>query len=193
MKMSLRQLGLTAACLLTSQIASAHISLDLAGTHKSRYGFEMKKGPCGRLDGARGTNIYTYKPGETIKVAITEFVPHPGYFRIAFDPNGDAGFMNPRTVLPINRECMKDPADHCGATDFYNNSTVLLDNLEPHQGNILGRNYSWNVKLPDVECDNCTLQVIQIMTDPYPIHAPYDPAYTSEDIYYQCIDMVLKK
>lgn len=178
---------------LMASAGYAHIDLDSAGTHLSRYGgSDIKEGPCGQKDGKRAANIYTYQQGETIRVSINEYIPHPGYFRIAFDDNGDDDFLNPQTVAPINRECMSDPADRCGNPDFYNNKTVLMDNLNPHKRG-LPRKYSWDVKLPDVECQNCTLQIIQIMTDGYPIHAPYDPAYTSDDVYYQCIDLILKK
>jgi hypothetical protein len=174
--------------------AFAHFDLDKAGTLKSRYGRkEIKKGPCGRLNGERSANVFTFEPGATITVAIDEFIPHPGYFRIAFDENGDDDFVNPQTILPINRECMNDPRDKCGAADFYNTPNVLMDNLDPHKFTMPGKRYSWDVKLPDVECGNCTLQVLQVMTDPFPIHAPYDPSYTGDDLYYQCVDLVLKK
>lgn len=179
--------------LVFSPLALAHFDLDNAGTHKSRYGkSEIKKGPCGRLNGLRGTQVYTYEPGQTIEVAIDEFVPHPGYFRVAFQADGDNEFINPRTILPINRECMNDPADKCGATDFYNTPNVLIDNLDPHKRGFPNQRYSWQVKLPDVECEACTLQIIQVMTDGFPIHAPYNPSYASEDVYFQCIDLVLK-
>jgi hypothetical protein len=191
---SLKATIVTLIGLSTSQFASAHIDLDSAGTHKSRYGrSEIKKGPCGRTDGAKGTNIYNYEPGQTIKIAVDEFVPHPGYFRVAFAKDSDSEFVTPRTIDPINRKCMDDPADKCGKPDFFNTPGVLADNLDPHKRGWPGKRYTWDVKLPDVECDNCTLQVIQVMTDGYPIHAPYDPSYESEDVYYQCIDIVLKK
>ena len=178
---------------LLSAPALGHFSLDGAGTHESRYGkYAIKQGPCGKTDGERGENVYTYKPGETIKVTVDEYISHPGYFRIAFDADGDDDFVNPQSVDPINRDCLDDPADRCGESDFYNNEAVLMDNLDPHKRG--GRkSYTWDVKLPDVECDNCTLQIIQVMTDIFPIHAPYDPSMTSDDLYYQCIDLVLSK
>jgi hypothetical protein len=68
-----------------------------------------------------------------------------------------------------------------------------MDNLAPHiPEGLQSKDYTFEVDLPDIECDNCTLQIIQVMTDPFPIHAPYDPSPTSDDIYYQCIDLVLK-
>jgi hypothetical protein len=53
------------------------------------------------------------------------------------------------------------------------------------------------VKLPDIECDNCTLQIIQVMEDT--VHGPYAPKGAAneflyiEDIYHTCIDVVLKR
>ena len=178
--------------LFVSQFAYGHIDLDEAGTHLSRYGRRyIKQGPCGKKDGERSSNVYTYKAGETISVKLREFIPHPGYFRIAFDSDGDDDFVNPQSINPINRKCLEDEK-HCGEDDFFNNETVLLDNLNPHKRG-LPKTYEWKIKLPDVECDNCTLQFIQVMTDGYPIHAPYDPAMDSDDLYYQCIDLKLVK
>src|SRR5262245_38504306 len=96
--------GLTGA-LLPCALASAHISLEENGTHKSRYGDgEIKDAPCGRMNGQRGTNVYKYAPGQKIMVSVVEFVPHPGYFRIAFDDDGDDDFLDPRSIDPISRE-----------------------------------------------------------------------------------------
>ena len=46
---------------------------------------------------------------------------------------------------------------------------------------------SYDLTLPDVECDNCTLQLIQMMTD----KPPYTTDTGSNDIYYACVDLVL--
>jgi hypothetical protein len=190
-----RLTALVAALAMTPSVAFGHVSLDRGSTHASRYGdVEIKRGPCGREGGTRGTNVYTYRPGETILVEAVEYIGHPGYFRIAFDDDGDDDFVDPQTVLPLNRECMNVPEDHCGAEDFFNNETVLLDNLDPHipVNPLEAVPYSWDVTLPDVTCDNCTLQLIQVMTDVPGIHAPYNPSEpNADDIYYQCIDLVL--
>lgn len=44
------------------------------------------------------------------------------------------------------------------------------------------------ITLPNIECDKCTLQVTQLMTDKLPY--TNDPA--SDDIYYQCADITLR-
>lgn len=179
--------------------ASAHISLEQGGTHLSRYGDGiLKAGPCGKTGGARGPNVYTYEPGQTIAVSIVEFIPHPGYFRIAFDDDGDDGFKEPASILPVDpkRKCPTGPGDHCGASDFYNAPSVLpgMDNLNPHLAAFGSPKYTWQVTLPNVECSKCTLQVIQVMEDDGS-HGPYDPApgVGVSDIYHQCIDLVLKR
>lgn len=43
------------------------------------------------------------------------------------------------------------------------------------------------MQLPDVECDNCTLQAIQVMYDKPPYVTP------GNDLYYQCADLVLRR
>lgn len=190
--------GLSLASLLHAAPASAHISLEQGGTHLSRYGDGLlKDGPCGKAGGVRGTHVYTYEPGATITVSVVEFVTHPGYFRLAFDSDGDHAFKEPASIKPVdpNRRCPDGPGDHCGPADFYNTPAVLpgMDNLNPHLAGSGKPKYTWQVTLPNVECTNCTLQVIQVMEDDF-AHGPYDPTpgVGVEDIYHQCIDLVLK-
>ena len=171
--------------------AHAHFAVDFADTHQSRYGpGEIKSAPCGRPDGERGEHVYTYAPGETITVSWVEYVAHPGYFRIAFDDDGDDDFVNPARIAPAGRSCAEGEP-HCGDGDFYNNATVLVDDFGRHDVAENGKPYSLQLKLPDIECENCTLQIIQLMTEAG--KAPYDPAAEdADDIYYQCIDLRLQ-
>jgi hypothetical protein len=189
-------------------VAHAHISLEQGGTHKSRYGdSEIKDGVCGRAAGTRGTNIYTYEPGQTITVKLVEYIGHPSYYRWAFDNDGDDGFKDPVSIKPIDatRGCpasnlVGDAAmrDQCMKDDFYNTPEVLptMDDLDPHSDAPSGKLYEFTIKLPDVECDNCTLQVIQVMEDAS-FHGPYNVEVSGagdlEDVYHQCIDLVLKR
>jgi hypothetical protein len=196
-------ISLFASVALCTATAAAHISVDQGGTHKSRYGDgNLKDGPCGMAGGTRSNNVYTYAPGATVPVSIVEFIPHPSYFRISFDNDGDDGFVPPASIEPIDpmRPCPFNAADKCGAPDYYNSPTVLpmMDDLNPHLSAPFGQKYTWNVKLPDVECDNCTLQIIQVMEDT--VHGAYNPVKGDPndnpyiaDIYYQCIDLVLQK
>jgi hypothetical protein len=150
----------TAALALPS-FAEAHIALM---SPAPRYA-DQKVGPCGRLNGARSTNVATFRPGETITITWRETIDHPGHFRISFDADGDDDFV--------------DPASY---DDRNTNEAVLLDGIPDRSG---GGEYSVQVRLPTVTCTNCTLQVIQVMTDKPPYVAG------SNDIYYQCADLVL--
>lgn len=156
---------ITLACgVLTSAQASAHIQLD---EPTARYA-DQKRGPCGlATDPGRGDKITTYEPGATITVKWRETVPHPSHYRISFDADGQDDF--------------KDPNDYM---DFNSNPAVLLDAIEDKSGTGA---YEVQVTLPDVECDRCTLQLVQVMYD--------KPPYTvgGNDLYYQCADLTLKR
>ena len=148
--------------------AEAHIIIT---SHQTRLGKDqIKRGPCGGGDTARGDAVYTLLSGATIQIEFDEFIFHPGYFRVAFDDDGQDDFV--------------DPADYF---DFNTNDTVLMDNILPDHTRGDGPIFTIEVTLPDVECDNCTLQLAQIMTD--------KPPYTvgGNDLYYNCIDLVLTR
>lgn len=142
-----------------------------------RYGMrQIKDGPCGITGGERSSNINYFQPGETITITFDEYVGHPGHYRIAFDDDG-ADFEDP--------VCLTNCDDGRSGTPTWaedDTGMVLVDLIEDRTGN---ETYMVDVTLPDVECDNCTLQVIQVMYDKFP--------YTSggNDIYYNCIDLVL--
>jgi hypothetical protein len=151
---------------LSPAYARAHLGLDVP---TSRYGPDtLKTGPCGVGGGERTTNVTYYEPGETIEVRWDEYVDHPGHYRIAFDDDGVDDFVDPATMM-----------------ELYSNDTVLLDGIiDKGQGE---RDYVAAVTLPELTCDNCTLQVIQVMYDKPPYATP------GNDIYYQCADLVLRE
>ncbi len=153
--------ALILATLLVPQIASAHISVLDPEPRQP----DQKVGPCGKADDMRGDIIHTFAPGETITIVWEEFVPHPGHYRISFDDDGFDSFVDPEAY-----------------DDFYTNDTVLIDNIPDMEGT---ETYMQEVTLPDIECDNCTIQVVQMMTD----KPPYGDG---NDLYYQCIDIVLE-
>jgi hypothetical protein len=144
--------------------ALGHIRLDQP---PSRYAYSsggQKTPMCG--EGTATGVVTTFAPGETITVEWTETINHPGHFRISFDPDGgDDGLVDP-----------------AGYDDFYSAPTVLADEIIDEGGNT----FSQEVTLPDVECELCTLQLIQVMTD----KPPWGPA-GGDDIYYWCADIRL--
>mgnify|MGYP001587498416 CR=1 FL=1 len=158
--------GLALAATLSAAPAPALAHLDLV-TPVSRYGPDvLKAGPCGVEGGERSDNVTVFEPGQTIEIRWVEYIQHPGHYRIAFDEDGDDDFEDPSTM-----------------TELYSNETVLLDGIEDTRE----LSYQATVTLPDVTCDNCTLQVIQVMYDKPPYATP------GNDIYYQCADLILRE
>lgn len=106
----------------------------------------IKQGPCGRLardtldpDGIRSPDapVVTLSPGP-LTVRFEETIPHLGSpVRIALSEEG---------------------------VDNYENC-ILLNHLPHYDGSRSGNVYSITIDIPDVRCNNCALQLIQVMTD----------------------------
>jgi hypothetical protein len=158
-------LGLTmlaVALAAVPSLARAHIRMT---TPVPRYGADsLKVGPCGVAGGSRSDRITTLRPGSTLRIEWDETISHPSHFRISLDPDGDDDFADPPEMQAYD-----------------SNAAVLLDAI-PSEG---GPHFVQDVQLPDVECERCTLQLIQVMYD----KPPYEVG--GNDIYYQCADLVL--
>jgi hypothetical protein len=155
------------ASLAVALPASAHICLEAPVSRigpSCGIGAAQKPGPCGI--NTRSTRYVTeFRPGETITVTLNETVDHPSHYRIAFNPNGSE-FEDPAN---------KDDKD--GKKPF-----VLLDGIMDESA----ARQSVKVTLPNMTCDNCTLQLIQVMYD------KTGNGFGNDDIYYACADIVLK-
>jgi hypothetical protein len=155
--------------------ASAHIQITYPVPREGTATPQLKSQPCGTTGLNRSTNparITTFRPGETITVRWTETVGHPGHFRIAFLQNGNA-FTDPTSYTDIQATPVL-PVLKDGIADMAQTGTM----------------YMTQVTLPQVECNNCTLQVIQVMTDKPPF-SPSPPVGTGDDVYHQCADLIL--
>jgi MYXO-CTERM domain-containing protein len=76
-----------------------------------------------------------------------------------------------------------DFADPPTMNDYYSNPAVLLDEIPDRQGG--SREYAQEITVPNVDCNNCTLQLIQVMYD----KPPYGDG---NDMYYQCADIIIE-
>lgn len=140
-----------ATLLLLSGTASAHIALRSPAPRT----VDQKAGPCGAAGSSRGSNVTTFAPGETITVTWDETVDHPGHYRIAFNPDGD-DFQNPNNPDDGFETTMVEPIADKG-----------------------GGSYTQQVTLPTTPCENCTLQLVQVMTTAVPYNS----------FYFQCADI----
>jgi hypothetical protein len=154
--------------------AAAHVCMDFP---VSRVGTEctarspQKIGSCpveGRLE-----HINVFRPGETIIVRLRETINHPSHYRIAFNPEGDS-FQDPVTIDDIDNE----------------HPHVMIDGIEDAEEAI----QEIEITFPRVECENCTLQLIQVMYDKQGNGfggrngGPND----NDDLYYSCADIALR-
>lgn len=152
--------------------STAHAHIELLEPSSRYDGSQNKSCPCGaglsnrtcnvERDGSdpnRSDRVTELRAGSTITVRVDEYIGHSGRYRIAFDPVG---------------------AD---VEDF--NQHILLDVPDP--GDVSGL-WEFEVTLPDVTCDRCTLQVVQAMHGDEE-HSVPDPSIVSS--YYTCADIRL--
>jgi hypothetical protein len=146
-------------CLLVAGSASAHFTLDFP---MGRSG-EIDSKPCGGSGSKRGNTVTTFKPGDTVTLKWNVQVAHttPGLWRISIDDSGQ-DFPEPVTA----NDTSKLP--------------LFLDHVEASGE----KPQETSITIPDIECDNCTLQMLQ--------YKYAQPPYTDpSSFYYQCADIVI--
>jgi hypothetical protein len=179
MKLSITRIGMSLALALpllfgAAEPAAAHICLDFP---ISRAGSEcvirtpQKIGPCGINE--RSLHVNVFRPGETIEVVIRETINHPSHYRIAFNPDGD-DFPDPVAVDDIDPE----------------HPYVLLDGIEDEDERV----QTVQITFPEIECENCTLQLIQVMYDKQGngFGGARGGEGDNDDLYYACADIALR-
>ena len=139
---------------LSPALSSAHTRWALDGSAPPRSSnANLKTGPCGNVE--RTSTPTPFNVGETITLSWDETINHPGYYRIAFSMANDEGF----------------------------DEHVLVESILDNQGSELPtpHRFSTTVTLPNTVCTECTLQIIQVMTE-----NPERPRN-----YYSCADIML--
>ena len=162
--------------------AAAHIHLTTPQSRTDMLTGDQKEEHCGVATQTRTTRVTTYKPGETIMVSWMETINHTGWFRIAFQPAGQVFEIPPASNGPDGTGAASNypTEDLTGMTDAPTASIILADRIA--DGTLMKE-----VTLPNMECSNCTLQFIQVMTD----KPPYTADAASDDIYFNCADITL--
>lgn len=158
--------------------ASAHFFLMApeASYGQDGMGDPQKFPPCGPSAGSGTPSgvVTPFAAGETITIAIRETIHHPGHFRVALAVNDRSELPDPPPVTPTRPGAMDCDSVPIAATPDF---PVLADGVLPHTSP-LGMT-SFEVTLPsDVECENCTLQIIQWMRN-----------HGAPCFYYHCADI----
>ena len=125
--------------MLYTEMARAHAQFMVESITPPRVDEDgIKTGPCGNYP--RSLNPVVFTPGQEITVEWKETIDHPGSYRIAFSPSNDQGF----------------------------DDNVLAEIVDTQDGADVPHYYSANINLPDMVCEDCSLQLIQTMTDRNP-------------------------
>lgn len=156
-----------AAVLVAPSVAAAHIQM----TFPTPRTLDQKSRPCGGLNSVRGANVNVFAPGQQIEVVWKETINHPGHYRISFDADGQ-DFVVPPTANGTTMGMLN----------------VVIDLIADRSTTPANNQYSQVITLPNMTCENCTLQLIQLMTD----KPPYTTDATSDDIYHQCADIAIR-
>jgi MYXO-CTERM domain-containing protein len=187
---------------LAPRVACAHFYIDYPDAayhpgpspvpwwHEDAFGSPQKLGPCGDEDDATNggggpTGVVTpFTAGETITLEWTEVIPHTGWFRIAIAANR-ADFVDPPIVVGpggLSADAgIEDPPV----------LPVIADGVYPHQGTTSMTYPPYHLKLPNMTCPKCTIQLIQVMLNHpsnlgnLPDGAPNPDGF----LYHHCIDI----
>ena len=147
----MKKVLLLVSVLICSSFASAHSRLKATGP------ISIRSNDPGVKSGPCGSYARIMAPskhivGSTITIEWEEVIHHPGRFEFYFSQGNDLNFVLLKTVQN----------DQNGTTDL------------PHA-------YSTSLSLPTQTCTNCTIQLIQVMTE--------NPA--SPSLYFSCADIQL--
>lgn len=175
-------LAVILASVLGASAASAHVRLITPPPRLDGEagGNQLKLGPCGQNQNARTDTVTNFMGGETITVDFAEYINHTSYYRIALDVEGDDSFpQRPEESVSPDGD---DPASIHPLSDINdpNLEYYILQYYTQDEGSFMQEaEYSTEVQLPNIDCQNCTLQLIQFMYN--------DP----EPHYYQCADITI--
>jgi hypothetical protein len=168
---------------LISSLASAHIGLSapLARAQAPMQG-NVKSAPCGQTTDGRTSGVTVFQPGQVVTVSWVEYVNHPSYFRVAFQPDGDSFPM--RQNVPQSNSVPETADQQLSAEQaVFAGSTAQLLAVVQDNNTSTTATLSTQVTLPNVPCENCTLQVVQVMYN----NPPQDGGG-----YYQCADIAIR-
>lgn len=153
---------------------------------ENQLGDPQKAGPCGGTSADPGKptgKITEVVGGSMLHIKVQETIYHPGHYRVALakdrnelpaDPEAETK-MGPRGLVSVS-----------GKIDPKPKPPVLADGLFVHHtAPEKGSFFETDIKLPNINCDKCTVQVIQFMEE----HGLNRDGYFT---YHHCADVRIK-
>jgi|GEM_PF-1703174 len=148
-----------AACLWHTTVLAHSRLVQTDVIHPRDTNDANKSGPCGV--GSQATAPTVILSGSSIDIQWIETINHYGVWYLYLSTDGDTGF--------------DDPNKHRLLKSYDDLDDVGISRTHP-------KTYSKNIALPDIECTQCVIQLIQEMRD-----------RTPASNYYSCADVVLSK
>lgn len=134
---------------------------------EDRRGDPQKAGPCGGSNASWGEPSYAVNDatgGAALHIKVQETIYHPGHYRIALAVNSPLEL--PADPEAVTREGDRGPVSVSSAIMDPVAPPVLVDGLWMHDTRPESmQTYETDVVLPNIDCDHCTLQIIQFMNE----------------------------
>ncbi len=157
-----------------SATADAHFVLvsPAASLAQNRLGDPQKTGPCGGVAGnpARGTPpnpgvpsgaVTNVTGGGTIPLLVQETIFHPGHYRVALART--MAQLPPDPVVTVV-QTERGPRSQSAVIQSPVVAPVLLDGIFAHTERPT-QNFETGIPIPNINCRDCVLQVIEFMAD----------------------------
>ena len=165
---TLAALGAGLVALAVPAAGSAHFILKTPKSwiEENQLGDPQKLGPFGGTTANAGTPtgaLTEVTGGELLHVKVKETIYHPGHFRISLAVLDRAEL--PPDPEDVTREGPRGPISVSAKVDPNPKPPVLVDGLWEHHERQPGREFETDVKLPNIDCAHCSLQVIQFMEE----------------------------
>jgi len=157
-----------------STAADAHFVLvsPAASFVMNRLGDPQKMGPCGGVSAnpGRGTPanpgvpsgaVTQVKGGSTLHLLVNETVFHPGHYRVALARTAAQLPADPKVTT---RDSDRGPWSVSAEIQNPVAAPVLMDGLFAHTERPTA-NWEADIPMPNINCPNCLLQVIQFMAE----------------------------
>lgn len=147
-------------------------------------GDPQKAGPCGGSNTDWGTPTYVVTDvvgGSMLPLRVQETIYHPGHYRVALAVNSPTEL--PPDPVTVTRDNEGRPWSVSAEIQNPVQIPVLADGLFAHTERApAGTVFEAQIQLPNINCDKCTLQVVQWMAE----HAFNNPGGYS---YHHCADL----
>jgi hypothetical protein len=132
---------------------------------ENNLGDPQKLGPCGgNADGSETPSnaVNKVRGGQLLHIKVQETIFHPGHYRVALAVNSRSEF--PPDAELKTRDTDQGPWSVSSPIATQPKIPVLADGLFVHTTRATGP-FETDVQLPNIHCENCTLQIVEFMAE----------------------------